>query len=180
MAKPNKINNTISNNNLNIRQIDKNFSQTPNIGLFVDVVFNNFIDLYEFPQLNHNKQEITRLLTANLFNGYIVYYKNVIIGYLLGEIVEYDGMRIFFINYLFVAELFRNKKIGKQLVAYSKRYSLVHSLDGVGLINDTNNKKNMSFYRKLGFKQHINRTYQQHEFFIWKKHNNNLSNNLSQ
>ncbi len=154
---------------LYIKSVDSSFFNRPNLGLFVETIFRNFIDLYDFPQLNHNKKEILRLLNSEKFHGFIIFYGNKIIGYLLGEIIEYNGLLLYFINYLYVSPVFRDKKLGSQLINLAKQYAVMQNADGIGLISDTENDKNFYFYKKLGFDVNEDRLYQRHELFIWKK-----------
>ncbi len=156
-------------NQLYIKSIDSSFFNRPNLGLFISTVFNNFKDLYNYPQLNHNKNEILRLLTSTTFHGFLIFYGNKIIGYLLGEIVNYNNMNLYFINYLFISSIFRNRKLGQQLIKYAKEFAKTQNTDGIGLICDSENEKNLSFYNKLGFNLGEQRLYQRHEFFIWLK-----------
>jgi ribosomal protein S18 acetylase RimI-like enzyme len=154
---------------LYIKSVDSAFFNRPNLNLFISSVFNNFIDLYDYPQLNHNKNEIVRLVNSEKFHGYIVFFGNKIIGYLLGEIINYNGQNLFFINYIYVSPAFRNKKIGSQLINYSKDHVKINNLDGIGLIIDSENDKNMYFYKKLNFGLSEDRLFQRHELFVWKK-----------
>ena len=159
-------------NQLYIKSVDRSFFNRPNLGLFIDTVFNNFNELYNFPQLKHNREEIIRLINSGKFHGFLIFYGNKMIGYLLGEILNYNGLSLYFINYLFVSPVFRDKKLGTQLIKFAKNYTIMENLDGISLISDTENNKNFNFYRKLGFEIHEDRLYQRHELFIWKKTNN--------
>ena len=152
---------------LNIKSIGSEFWNRPNLGLFIDCVFNNFSNLYDFPQLKHNKTEIRRLLMSTEFHGFIVFYGNKIIGYLLGEKIQYNNMSIFFINYIFIGKQFQNKKLGSQLLNYAKQYTKMENLQGIGLLNDTENEKNTFFYVKNGFEISEERLYQRHELYFW-------------
>ncbi len=152
---------------LYIKSVDSSFFNRPNLGIFVDTVFTNFRDLYDFPQLNHNKKEILRLVNSEKFHGFLVFYGNKIIGYLLGEVINYNGKKLYFINYLYVSSVFRNKKLGTQLIDLAKEYAKEQHTDGIGLITDTENDKNFYFYKKLGFDLTDERLYQRHELFIW-------------
>jgi aminoglycoside 6'-N-acetyltransferase I len=151
---------------LYIKSVNSTFFNRPNLGIFVDTVFKNFMDLYNYPQLNHNKNEIFRLLNSETFHGFLIFYGNKIIGYLLGEIVNYNNMNLYFINYLFVAPVFRDKKLGKQLMKNAIEFAKMQNMEGIGLICDSENDKNMNFYNKLGFVLSDNRLYQRHELFI--------------
>jgi ribosomal protein S18 acetylase RimI-like enzyme len=152
---------------LYIKSVDSSFFNRPNLGIFIDTVFSNFSDLYDFPQLNHNKKEIMRLLNSQTFHGFLVFHGNKIIGYLLGEVINYNGKKLYFINYLFVSSVFRNKKLGTQLLDLSKDYAKEQNTEGIGLISDTENDKNFHFYKKHGFDLSDERLHQRHELFIW-------------
>lgn len=154
---------------LYIRSVDSSFFNRPNLGYFIETVFKNFSDLYDFPQLNHNRNEIIRLLNSQTFHGFIVFYGNHIIGYLLGEVIEYKNMNLYFINYLFVSEAFRNRKLGSQLINLAKEHAISQNTQGVGLITDTENDKNLYFYRKHGFQLSEERLYQRHELYVWSR-----------
>jgi ribosomal protein S18 acetylase RimI-like enzyme len=154
---------------LYIKSVDNSFFNRPNLGLFIKIIFENFMELYDFPQLNHNRNEILRLLNSQKFHGFLVFYGNKLIGYLLGELLDYNGMYLYFINYLYVSPVFRDKKLGSQLMNLAKEYAIMQNTDGVSLISDTENDKNFYFYQKLGFKIHEDRLYQRHELFIWNK-----------
>lgn len=156
-------------NQLFIKSINSSFFNKPNIHLFISSVFNNFIDLYDYPQLNHNIDSIYNLLMSDSFHGFIVFYKTKIIGYLLGEIVNMNGNNYYFINYLFVSSVFRNKKLGSLMLNYAKKYIMNKHIHGISLIIDTENHKNIQFYKKHGFIISENRLFQRHELFNWYK-----------
>jgi len=156
-------------NQLYIKSVDSSYFNRPNLEDFVETIFSNFIELYDYPQLNHNRKEILRLLNSQTFHGFLVFYGNKMIGYLLGEVVNYNNMVLYFINYLFVSPVFREKKLGTQLINYAKEYSKQQNADGLGLICDSENDKNMYFYKKLGFLLSDDRLYQRHELFVWTK-----------
>jgi ribosomal protein S18 acetylase RimI-like enzyme len=152
---------------LYIKPVNSSFFNRPNVGEFINIVFNNFKNLYEFPQLKHNKEEILRLITSPKFHGFIIFYGNKIIGYLLGEIINYNGMVLYFINYVYVSQMFRDKKLGSQIIKFAKDYAKTQNTNGIGLISDTENDKNFHFYQKHGFALDENRLYQRHELFMW-------------
>jgi len=156
-------------NQLYIKSVDSSYFNRPNLGEFIETVFSNFMELYDYPQLNHNRNEIIRILNSQTFHGFLIFYGNKMIGYLLGEIVNYNNQVLYFINYVFVSGAFRGRKLGSQIMNYAKQYAVQQNADGVGLICDSENDKNMSFYKKLGFQLSDDRLYQRHELFIWTK-----------
>jgi len=154
---------------LYIKSVDSSFFNRPQLGYFIETVFKNFHNLYDFPQLNHNRNEIIRLLNSQTFHGFIVFYGKYIIGYLLGEVLEYKNMYLYFINYLYISPVFQNKKLGSQLLNLAKEYSISQNTQGIGLITDTENDKNLHFYRKHGFQLCEERLYQRHELYVWMR-----------
>jgi ribosomal protein S18 acetylase RimI-like enzyme len=156
-------------NQLYIKSVDNNFFNRPNLELFIDTIFNNFIDLYNFPYLKHNKTEILKLLSSNNFYGFLVFHGNIIIGYLLGEVINLNNQFVFFINYLFIAPTFRNNKLGTQLINIAKQYVIMNDFDAIAQLCDINNQNIINFYEKLGFIISNEKLHQNHELFIWKK-----------
>ncbi len=150
-----------------IRYVDNNFFNEESLGYFVNTVFDNFEELYNYPQLSHNKKEILRILYSENFRGFIVFYGGYIIGYLLGEITNYKNGKVFFINYLYVCSKFRNMHLGTTLINNSKKIVKMNNLDGLVLMCDTENEKNMIFYHKLGFKLDPDRLNQKHDILVW-------------
>ena len=63
-------------NQLYIKSVDSSYFNRPNLEDFVETIFSNFIELYDYPQLNHNRKEILRLLNSQTFHGFLVFYGN--------------------------------------------------------------------------------------------------------
>ena len=156
-----------NNKQLFIKQIDKDYFNKPNFDLFINTVFNNFEDLYNYPKLNHNKNEINRLLFSANFTGFIIYYGSHIIGYLLGENIFYNNEQVYFINYLFISSHYRNKKLGSKLLTYSKNHTKRNNFKKILLICDSENYGNMQFYKKHNFNISNNKLYLRHELLEW-------------
>lgn len=154
------------NKQLYIKPIDKNYFNKPNLNLFISTVFNNFNELYNFPKLNHNKQEINRLLFSANFTGFLILYNNHIIGYLLGENIIYDNESIFFINYIYVSPIFRNKKLGGKLLEYAKMHTIKNNYNKILLICDSENINNLNFYKKNNFILN-KKIYTRHYLYSW-------------
>ena len=80
--------------------IYKKFNPLKNdIEKFVDIIYKNFVNLLKTPQLKHNKDKIRKLLLSTKMIGYLVYYNNVVIGYIIGEEKDVpDGRHVFYIT----------------------------------------------------------------------------------
>jgi ribosomal protein S18 acetylase RimI-like enzyme len=135
-----------------IRPVDALYFDRPNVGLFVDVVYNNFIGLAKYPELKHTKNDIYTLLKSPNMRGYIVRQGKKLIGYLIGEImILADGRRVFYISYIYIAEMFRKKRLGSKLMELIIENSRVMKFNGVMLICDTEDYPVYDFYQKRGF-----------------------------
>lgn len=142
-------------NNIKImfRRLDTDyFYNKSNTPLFASLVFKNFINLSNDKSLNHNLNEIYRLIKSPNFFGYFAKYNEKIVGYLLGEIIQLnDGRKVLYINYLFVSPYFRNSGIASYLLKYAISFAKNTGLDAVMLTCDTYNIKLHDFYFKRGF-----------------------------
>lgn len=135
-----------------IRPVDALYFNNPNINMFVDIIYNNFKNLAEYPDLKHNRTDIYNLLKSSTMKGYIVRQSNKILGYLIGEdMILADGRKIYYVSYIFITESFRNKKLGSKLIDIVINNSRLLNFDGVMLTCDTEDSKVFYFYQKLGF-----------------------------
>lgn len=136
---------------INIKQVNQNSFNTDNLQHFINIVFQNFQYLYDYPYVIHSKQEILRLLTSPNFNGYLVYYKKYIIGYLLGELIPVQNKLMFFINYVYISPKFRDHKLGTKLMNKAFKYAEDKKADGLALVTDIEDEKSVRFYSRLKF-----------------------------
>ena len=83
-----------------------------------DTIFNNFIHLANIPQLEHNKNELLRLLTSYNTITYVAYCDDKIIGYLVGEDKQLnDGRIVFYISYIYIGKNYRGMKLGSKFMS---------------------------------------------------------------
>lgn len=122
-----------------------------NINLITPVIYKNFIQLHRYPELQHNIKDIKDILNDKTFFGIFIFDEHKkILGYLIGKNINLnDGRKVFYISYIFVAEQFRNKKLG------SKMLDIVHNqkknVDMIMLTCDTYDKLVYNFYIKRGY-----------------------------
>jgi ribosomal protein S18 acetylase RimI-like enzyme len=157
-----------------IESITNKYFTTNDLDRFINIIYNNFINLTKYPSLNHTKISIIELLTSDSFYGNLIYDdNNIIIGYLLGEYKFYDNKNVYFINYIYIAKPFRNMKYGKLLIEKTKEMMNKNKLDGILLICDLQNKYNVNFYNKLGFVLYTDeKSSNIHELFIFYRNSN--------
>jgi GNAT superfamily N-acetyltransferase len=133
-----------------IVKIVKNISNNKN--LFVNLVYQQFSYLTD-PKLNHNLQEIDRLINNNRdFLGILVYNDKILIGYLIGEFknLDYnqDKRLVYYITYMYVVPKYRNKKIATLLI---KKIIDICENSRVKNILLTCESDLIVFYSKFGF-----------------------------
>lgn len=160
----------INNNNTSyiIHAINNNyFINNPKTYIFCDIVYKNFMHISQNKSLNHNINEITRLVNSNNFVGYLAKLDKKIIAYLLGEIISLnDGRKVFYINYLYVSQYFRNSGIASDILKKAINFSKNSKLNAVMLTCDTYNNKLHNFYLKRGFMlDMVLRRYERHDVF---------------
>lgn len=122
-----------------------------NISLFNNVIYNNFIELSEYPILKHTLEDINILLLSKNMRGFLIYNDdNKVIGYLFGEIIKLnDGRNVFFLSYIYVAIAYRKLKIGSLML--NKVIQNTKKTDGILLICDSEDTFVMNFYQMKGF-----------------------------
>lgn len=120
--------------------------------LFAQVIYNNFLYLKDFPSLQHNKENIILNLQKELNLCYLVYNKHQLIGYLVGDFrILSDNRYVYYISYLFISQLYRNKKIGGRLLKNIINKCKLEGVNFIVLTCDTYDNKCMNFYKKYGF-----------------------------
>lgn len=137
---------------MSIYIVPKNKLKKSANSLLAKTIYQNFNYITNTPELNHNMNEVNRLLTNDDAQIYLYMINKKIAGYLAGEIMKLnDGRKVFFITYLYTAKKFRNRGIASQLMDLSEQYVRKFGLSGVMLICDTHKQKLYDFYLKKGF-----------------------------
>jgi GNAT superfamily N-acetyltransferase len=129
-----------------------NIHQNININIFSNIIYNNFIELKNINYLIHNKKDIINLLLNKNFNGFLLFDNSKIIGYLIGKFtILSDGRYVYFLDYIYIAKNFRNKKLGELLINKLISYCLENGVNIITLICDYSDEKVIKFYNKFGF-----------------------------
>jgi len=137
------------------------------ITLFVDLIYDNFIELSRYKKLLHTKEKIKENLLDNNSIVFIIMDNNKIISYLIGNIMTLDDARkILFISYIYVSDTHRNKGLGSLLLENAEKIAKLNKCIGIMLIYDTYDKNLVRFYETRGFMLDINlRRYERHDVF---------------
>lgn len=146
----------------------KDINLQKDISLFVEIIYNNFIDLKNNDKLLHNKEEIEKNLRSK--NSVIIiftYDSGEIIAFLTSNIMILDDRRkVLFISYIYVAKNERNKKLGSILLKEAEIFAKKINCIGIMLIFDTYQPKLVNFYEVHGYMLDINlRRYERHDVF---------------
>ena len=136
---------------MDIRCIETTKIKNPK--LLANVVYNNFIYLTKYQELQHDINNIVKALDADESLCYLLYHDDKLIGYLIGDFrVLPDNRYGYYISYVYISENYRNHKLGSKLM-----YKLINKCQSKGvkfvvLTCDTRDKKAINFYKKYGFK----------------------------
>lgn len=125
---------------------------TKHTNIFTDIIFNNFIDLINYPYVKHTRNDIQNLLSSEQMLGYIVKYSEKIIAYMFGEVSQMpDGRNAYYLSYIYVAPKYQHLKIGtlllNKIIGHCKHYGIPF----IVLTCDTKDIRVMNFYKKFGF-----------------------------
>ena len=120
--------------------------------LLASIIYGHFVYLKAYPELNHNLVQIEKLLTAQNNVSYLLYFRNQIVAYMIGD-TRYvaDNRYVYYISYLYVIEKYRSQRIGSLLINQAKKLCRDVGISFIILTCDKNNKKANHFYRKHGF-----------------------------
>lgn len=117
-----------------------------------NVVFNNFSYLTEFPELSHNKNEIIKTLNSDGNLCYLVYDKNNLIGYMIGDFRTFPDNRYgYYISYVYIAKAYRDRKLGSNLMNKIITKCRNIGVNYIILTCDTKDEQIVNFYKKYGF-----------------------------
>jgi ribosomal protein S18 acetylase RimI-like enzyme len=149
--------------------LDKtDIAKQKDLSFFIDVIYNNFIELSREDKLMHTKQKIEENLKSD--NSIIILMLNndkKIIGFITANIIMLDDRRkVFFVTYIYVAETERNRKIGSELLNKAEGVGKQNNCLGIMLIFDTHQQNLVRFYEDRGYMLDINlRRYEIHDVF---------------
>jgi|SRR5271166_640757 len=118
--------------------------------LFADIIYNNFEYLTKFPELQHTKKDILDIFNQDIL-CYLLYDGKKLIGYLVGDFRTIDTRYVFYLSYVYIKQDYRNRKLGSELMNRLIKKCKDHGTKFIVLTCDTNDKKVVNFYKKLGF-----------------------------
>lgn len=125
--------------------------QNRDIRKFVEVIYRNFEEIEPKRELNHNRTEITRILTSPTSLTLVATYKKSIVSYIIADLVEFNNRLLMHIYYLFTAPGYRNKGVATFLLNQIQDYADIYNCKALSLTYDTYNHQLTKFYLSNGF-----------------------------
>ena len=128
------------------------FDRINNINRLAKIIFLNFIELENQPDIVFNIDDITSTLTSNnLLGWFLLDDLGQIIGYIVGELKELtDGRYVYWISYLYLIKKYRSKGLGYKMMLCCIQYIIGINVKFIMLISNVNSVA-FNLYKNLGF-----------------------------
>jgi len=138
--------------------------QNKDIRKFVEIVYKNFEEYNKYPELNHHRKNITKILKYPKSIVILALNDNKIIAYLIASNISNNIMHVF---YLFVTPVRRKSSIATYMLNIIQEKTFYESLNILSISVDTYNKENEKFFIDNNFNYDDNyRTYNRYDFMI--------------
>lgn len=128
------------------------FNQIENIDRLAKIIFFNFIELENEPDIVFNINDITSTLRSNnLLGWFLLDDKGSIIGYIVGELKELtDGRYVYYISYFYLIHKYRSMGLGYKMMLVCLEYISSINVPFIMLISNVYSNA-FKLYKKLGF-----------------------------
>lgn len=128
------------------------FNSLVNTDRLAKIIFFNFIELENEPDIVFNIDDITSTLQSNnLLGWFLLDNNNKIIGYIIGELKELtDGRYVYYISYFYLIKKYRSNGLGLKMMLICLDYIKSINVPFIMLISDLRTNA-FNLYRKLGF-----------------------------
>jgi ribosomal protein S18 acetylase RimI-like enzyme len=127
------------------------FNEIENIDRLAKIIFFNFIELENEPDIVFNIDDITSTLKSNNLLGWFLTDNNKIIGYIIGELKELvDGRYVYYISYFYLIHKYRSKGLGFKMMLVCLNYISSINVPFIMLISNVYSSA-FKLYKKLGF-----------------------------
>lgn len=133
---------------------DGAYKSNRSFGELIKVIYENFVHLSKYPELNHNIATIKKNINSNNKILILCFDNNYrhLLGYLLGyDIVLNDGRYVMFISYVYVSKHMRSRGIGKKFLHICFKEAEMRRCEGIMLTCDTDDNHVMKFYENMDF-----------------------------
>ena len=128
------------------------FNQIENIDRLAKIIFFNFIELENEPDIVFNINDITSTLVSNnLLGWFLLDDVGKIIGYIVGELKELtDGRYVYYISYFYLIHKYRSMGIGYKMMLVCLDYITSINVPFIMLISNVRTNA-YKLYKKMGF-----------------------------
>lgn len=126
--------------------------QVKNIDRFVKIIYVNFMDLQNQPDINFTIEDITSTLSSSNFLGWLLLNDaGTIVGYMIGELKDVgDGRYVYFLSYFYIIKKYRGNGLGSKMMLNMISYIKSINVKFIMLISSIFSDA-FRLYGKLGF-----------------------------
>lgn len=135
---------------------------------FTEIIYKNFEQIANNQNLQHNREEINRLLTSSKSIILLATNNNIVISYLIAEITEIpNSSQVMHIYYIYTSPVYRNKGVATKMLNMIQKYTLETNINILSLTFDTYDKMLEKFYLNNFFTYDtILRSYQRYDMLV--------------
>jgi len=128
------------------------FNQISHIQRLAKIIFFNFIELENEPDIVFNIDDIISTLSSNNLLGWFLLDNNgKICGYIVGELKELtDGRYVYYISYFYLIHKFRSQGLGYKMMLMCLEYITSINVPFIMLISSVHSKA-FKLYKNMGF-----------------------------
>ncbi len=127
-------------------------NQMKNIDRFAKIIYINFMDLQNQPDINFSIDDINSTLTSSGFLGWLLLKDDgTIVGYIVGELKDIgDGRFVYFLSYFYIVKKYRANGLGGKMLLNCIEYIKNINVKYIMLISNIYSNA-FRLYSKLGF-----------------------------
>jgi ribosomal protein S18 acetylase RimI-like enzyme len=127
-------------------------NQVKNIDRLSKIIYINFIELQNQPDISYSLDDIKTTLASTGFLGWLLLNdKNTIVGYMVGELKDLgDGRFVYFLSYFYIIQRYRNRGYGLKMMLNCIEYIKSINIKFILLISNLYSKA-FNLYSNLGF-----------------------------
>ncbi len=126
--------------------------QLKNIERFSKIIYINFLELQNQPDINFSIDDINSTLSSSGFLGWLLLKDDgTIVGYMVGELKDIgDGRFVYYLSYFYIVKKYRAKGLGFKMLLNCIEYIKSINVKYIMLISNIFSDA-FRLYSKLGF-----------------------------
>ena len=121
--------------------------------LFNELIIVEGNNFNEFHKLGWSVKQIKNQLNKNVDLSYGAFYQNILISFILGDLINIEKIAEYEIFFIYVCKNFRKKGIGTKLLKKIEGIDNTACLRKIYLEVSKNNREAISFYIKMNFEK---------------------------